>query len=138
MFWTPARLPRAYAHFPSGVVAVCPQVDGEPVGMAVSAFVPVSLDPPLLGICIQSSATTWPRQRRADSRGLCSLSRGQPALARKLSAKDSVRLAGPDYELTESEAMLMIGARLGFESCNRDLPRPRDCQGSTADEISLW
>lgn len=51
-----AGLRRVFAHFPSGVVAVSAEVDGEPRGMAVSTFVPVSLDPPLVSFCVIAMA----------------------------------------------------------------------------------
>lgn len=54
-------LREAFAHVPSGVVAICADVDGERVGMAASTFVPVSLDPPLVSFCVQHTSTTWPR-----------------------------------------------------------------------------
>ena len=59
-------LRRAFANFPSGVVAVCAEVDGVPHGLAVSTFVPVSLDPPLVSFCVQNSSSTWPRLDKAE------------------------------------------------------------------------
>src|SRR5690606_9188880 len=45
---SPAALREAFGHVPSGVVAIAAEVDGTRLGMAVSTFVPVSLDPPLI------------------------------------------------------------------------------------------
>ena len=56
-----ASLREAFGHFPSGVVAVCADVDGERIGMAASTFVPVSLEPPLVAFCVQNTSTTWPK-----------------------------------------------------------------------------
>ena len=54
-------LRQAFGHIPSGVVAVCGYTGSERIGMAVSTFVPVSLDPPLVAFCVQTTSTTWPR-----------------------------------------------------------------------------
>lgn len=116
----------AYSHFPTGVVAVCAQVDGAPVGMAVSAFVPVSLQPPLIAICIQSSSATWPQLREGDGLGVSVLSRTQQAVAQQLSGKDRDRFVGNDYVVTPSGAILMNGAQLGLDCSLHDISQAGD------------
>jgi flavin reductase (DIM6/NTAB) family NADH-FMN oxidoreductase RutF len=56
---SPAALPvgpgewkAAMGRFPSGVTVVTSWVDGQPFGSTISAFCSVSLDPPLLLICL--------------------------------------------------------------------------------------
>jgi flavin reductase (DIM6/NTAB) family NADH-FMN oxidoreductase RutF len=69
--FAPSLLRQAFGCFPSGVLALSGvRADGTPVGMAVSAFVPVSLDPPLVQVCIQRSSTTWPLLRELPRLGL--------------------------------------------------------------------
>jgi flavin reductase (DIM6/NTAB) family NADH-FMN oxidoreductase RutF len=109
------ELRTAYGHFPTGVVAVCAEVEGAPVGMAVSAFVPVSLDPPLVAICIQVSSSTWPLLRAAGGLGVSVLSRDQQYVAQQLSIKGGDRFAGLDYGTTPSGAILLEGAQLNFD-----------------------
>lgn len=46
-------LRRVFGCFPCGVIAVCAMVDDQPVGMAASSFTSVSVDPPLVSICVQ-------------------------------------------------------------------------------------
>jgi len=116
----------AYGLFPSGVVAVCAQVDGVSVGMAVSAFVPVSLEPPLIAICIQSSSSTWPQLRQADAVGVSVLSRDQQAVAEQLSAKGSDRFQDIDYAPTPSGAILMNGAQVAFDCSIHDIVEAGD------------
>ena len=43
-----STLRRVFGCFPSGVIAVCASIDGEPVGMAASSFTTVSVAPPLV------------------------------------------------------------------------------------------
>ena len=61
----PVRLRQAFGIFPSGVVAVAAQVDGEHVGLAASSFTSVSLEPPLVSFSIANASRTWPDLRRA-------------------------------------------------------------------------
>lgn len=105
----------AYGRFPTGVVAICATVEGERVGMAVSAFVPVSLDPPLLAVCIQAASNTWPLLRRAGMLGVSILGCSQHAHARQLSAKEGDRFRELDVEEYPSGAVLLGGAQLWFE-----------------------
>jgi 3-hydroxy-9,10-secoandrosta-1,3,5(10)-triene-9,17-dione monooxygenase reductase component len=52
---TPAEWRTAMGYFPSGVTIVTTWEDGAPVGSTVNAFCSVSLDPPLLLICLDLS-----------------------------------------------------------------------------------
>lgn len=46
-------------HFPTGVTVVTSVRDGEPRGVTVNAFASVSLDPPLVLICINREARSY-------------------------------------------------------------------------------
>ena len=61
----PARLREAFGVFPSGVVAVAAEVDGELVGLAASSFTSVSLEPALVSFSVANTSKTWPDLRRA-------------------------------------------------------------------------
>src|SRR5690606_13074244 len=56
-------LRRVYGAYPTGVTAVAGLVGGRPVGIAASSFVPVSLTPPLVSVCVAHTSTTWPLLR---------------------------------------------------------------------------
>ena len=73
----PIALRRVFGAFPTGVTALAALVDGEPVGMAASSFVAVSLDPPLVSFCPAISSKTWPRLRRAARLGISVLGGAQ-------------------------------------------------------------
>ena len=66
----PARLREAFGVFPSGVVAVAAEVEGQLTGLAASSFTSVSLDPPLVSFSVASSSRTWPVLRRAGHLGV--------------------------------------------------------------------
>ncbi|MFJ8531738.1 flavin reductase family protein [Streptomyces sp. NPDC093591] len=108
-------LRNAFGKFPTGVVAVCALDGEEPVGMAVSAFMPVSLEPPLLSVCIQQSSNTWPRLRRCGAIGISVLSREQREHAQRLSSKDGDRFAGIGMLALASGAVVLEDTHAWFE-----------------------
>lgn len=91
-----AALKRAYSCFPSGVVAVCcrDSTGDNLIGMAASAFTTVSLDPPLVSVCVQNSSTTWPRLRGASAIGVSVFAQDQSALCRQLAGPAERRFDG--------------------------------------------
>lgn len=107
----PLELRRIFGCFPSGVTAVCGLGEGgEPVGMAASSFISVSLDPPLVAICIQQTSTSWPRLRQLDRIGLSVLAEGQDRECISLSAKGTDRFAAIDWSVTADGALFVQGA----------------------------
>jgi flavin reductase (DIM6/NTAB) family NADH-FMN oxidoreductase RutF len=109
-------LRRAFGCFPSGVVGVCALVDGAPVGIAASTFVPVSLDPPLVAICVQSSSTTWPTLEQSPRLGISFLGASHDSAALQLAAKSAEsRFAGLQYETTPDGALFIEGASAWLE-----------------------
>ncbi|MGN2635371.1 flavin reductase family protein [Nocardia takedensis] len=108
-------LRRAFANFPSGVVAVCAEVEGTPHGLAVSTFVPVSLDPPLVSFCVQNSSSTWPRLEAADKLGLSLLGTDQQAAARALGARNGDRFRDSELHRGTGDAVFIDGASAWIE-----------------------
>lgn len=100
----------AFGCFPSGVAAVCALVDGKPTGMAVSSFTSVSLDPPLVSVCVDNGSSTWPRLRDAGRVGVSVLGEAHESACRSLSAKTGDRFAGLSLHTTDAGAVLITGA----------------------------
>lgn len=84
--------------FASGitVITAC-AADGTPHGMTVSAFSSLSLDPPLVLVCIGNEATMAPMLATAQSFAVNILSDGQEALSRRFAGKVDDRFAGVGY-----------------------------------------
>jgi flavin reductase (DIM6/NTAB) family NADH-FMN oxidoreductase RutF len=106
----PGRLRRVFGAFPSGVTAIAAVVDGQPTGLAASSFTSVSLDPPLVSVCLAHSSTTWPLLRRARRLGVSVLSNEQESAGRQLSATGADRFAELDWRATGDGAVLLDGA----------------------------
>lgn len=111
----PGALRQAYGTFPSGVTTVCGMRDGAPVGIAASSFVSVSMDPPLVSICVQHTSTTWPLLADLPRLGLSVLGSGHDAAARQIASKTGDRFAGLALTTTEGGAVLLDGASAWLE-----------------------
>ncbi|KAA0924581.1 flavin reductase [Rhodococcus sp. 06-462-5] len=103
-------LREAYAQFPSGVVAIAAKIDGVLVGLAASSFVSVSIDPPLVAVCIQNTSTTWPKLELAPNIGVSVLGEAHNDAVRTLAAKTGDRFAGLDLTVTDGGAAFIVGA----------------------------
>src|SRR5260221_1292831 len=88
------ELRNAYGCFPSGVTAICAIVGGQPVGMAASSFTSVSLEPPLVSVCVQSSSRTWAVLKASKRVGVSVLGQTHGEVCRQLAAKTGDRFAG--------------------------------------------
>lgn len=103
----PAQLRQVFGAFPSGVTAIAALVDGQPVGLAASSFTSVSLDPPLVSVCVAHTSTTWPRLGKAPHLGLSVLSDDQTDFCRRLAATTGDRFAGVPWCATSDGAVLL-------------------------------
>jgi len=121
-------LRRAFAQYPSGVVALIAEVDGAPTPLVASSFtVGVSANPPLVSVAIQHSSTSWPAIRGADRIGVSVFAHDQAGLARQLSVPDRERrLQGVDLQGSGSSARYLDGAAMWFETSLHDEVRAGD------------
>lgn len=110
-------LRQAYGRFPTGVVAIAAQVDGERLGFAASTFVPVSLDPPLVAFCVQNTSTTWPRLAGAARLGVSVLGSNHSGAARSLGSRTGDRFAGLTTQTTREGAVFIDGATAWLDTC---------------------
>lgn len=77
----PADLKAAAGAFPTGVAVVTSRAGGNPVGMTISAFTSVSLDPPLVLICLARTAAALPAFKVGAPIGINILADHQKSLA---------------------------------------------------------
>lgn len=113
---TPAALREAFGHFPSGVIAIAAEVDGVRAGLAASTFVPVSLDPPLVSFCVQTTSETWPKLKGVAALGISVLGEAHDTAARTLAAKTGDRFAGLETVSSEAGAVFVKGTSVWLES----------------------
>ena len=107
----------ALGMFATGVTVVSAAgADGEaPVGMTVSSFNSVSLDPPLVLFSIDCGALSLPVLRRASGYAVSVLSAEQVALSKRFAGTGIDKWAGLDPEIGFGGAPLVPGAIATFE-----------------------
>jgi flavin reductase (DIM6/NTAB) family NADH-FMN oxidoreductase RutF len=116
----PTTLREAFGHVPSGVVAVCAEFAGERIGLAASTFVPVSLDPPLVGFCVQNTSSTWPRLAVVPNLGISVLGEAHDVAARTLASRTGDRFDGLHTETNERGALFIGGASVWLDATITD------------------
>jgi len=118
-----AQLRQVFAAFPTGVAAVAAVIGGEPAGLAASSFVSVSLDPPLVSVCVAHTSTTWPSLRNAGRLGISVLGDHQEQASRQLSSRAGERFAGLDWRATQDGAVMLSEASAWFDcSLEQEIP----------------
>jgi len=105
--------------FPSGVTAVTTKgADGSDQGMTVSAFCSVSLEPPLVLICIEKSASAYEALTTAAGFAVNILSARQEQIARRFSIVDIDRFEGVGFTRSSSGYAILDDV-LGVLECRR-------------------
>ena len=106
----------ALGMFATGVTIVAAAgEDGEPVGMTVSSFNSVSLDPPLVLFSVDRGALSLPMLRRAPGYAISVLSAEQAELSRRFAATGAEKWAGLELEIGYGGAPLIPDAIAVFE-----------------------
>ena len=94
--------------FATGVTIVTTVTrDGTDHGMTVSSFSSLSLDPPLVLVCIDHSASVWPAFETADVFAINILSSSQEALSRRFASRDGDRFDGIGFRRGASGVVLL-------------------------------
>lgn len=109
-----ADLRAALRNVPTSVVFIATHTD-RPVGMVVGSFVSISLDPPLVGVFIQKSSSTWPDIEQAlitgQELGVSVLGSPHAGAIRQLSGSADQRFASPvGWSETRGGAVHLRGA----------------------------
>jgi flavin reductase (DIM6/NTAB) family NADH-FMN oxidoreductase RutF len=103
-------LRRVFGAFPTGVTAVAALLDGVPAGITANSFTSVSLQPPIVSVCVAHSSTTWPSLRTAARLGISVLGAHQEPHGRALSERRGDRFASLHWRATPGGAVLLDGA----------------------------
>lgn len=97
---------RVMGHLPTGVAVVAALVEGSPVGMAINSITSVSLDPPLIAICIDNKSSTWPQIRSTGSFTVSILPSHHHHAPRQFSGPSEDRFVGVGWRAHETGPVL--------------------------------
>ena len=107
---------RACGRFATGVaIATVLDAQGVPHGLTVSSFTSVSLDPPLILICLGHAVTAIDAFRESKHFGINVLAEDQRDLSERFARKGFDRFDGLSWELGESGVPLIPGALAAME-----------------------
>lgn len=112
----PAAFRRALAQFASGVAVITATgPDGQAIGLTMSSFNSVSLDPPLILFSIDRKAFSLPAMEAARGYAVNILSRGQEHLSNQFAKSLSDKWSAVEHTLGHCEAPLLANALAHFE-----------------------
>lgn len=104
-----SRFRHVLGHFATGVAVITAVRPSGPVGMVVSSFTSVSLEPPLVAFLPDKSSTSWPKIRAAGVFCVNILSAGQEALCAQFARKGIDKFAGVSWRVAPSGAPILDG-----------------------------
>jgi flavin reductase (DIM6/NTAB) family NADH-FMN oxidoreductase RutF len=88
----------ALRHFPAGVTVVTTRdADGHPCGLTATAFASVSLEPPLVLVCIEHGATAYHAFEASGWFAVNMLGKSQEHLSRRFATSKADKFAGVAY-----------------------------------------
>ena len=116
---SPDEFRSVLGRFPSGVTVVTTKAeDGTDEGMTVSAFCSLSLEPPLVLICIERTASVHEALTRAPGFVVNILSAKQEQIARRFSIVDIDRFEGVGFSRSRNDIAVLDDV-LAIIECRR-------------------
>ena len=115
----PRTLRDALGCFATGVTVVtCLDDEGRPAGLTVNSFTSVSLEPPLLLVCLHKQATSAPALIKARCFAINVLQTGQQPASIRFSKRDEDRFGTTSWSCGEAGAPILEES-LGVFECER-------------------
>ena len=109
---------KCLSQFPTGVCIVTATGPDGPIGMTISSFNSLSLDPPLVLFSIDRRALSLPAWEAAESCAIHVLSQQQRALSNRFARPDVNKWEGLDFRSGAGGAPILSGAAAVME-CRR-------------------
>lgn len=89
--------------------------DGQPVGMAVTSFTSISLNPPLVAFCPDKRSSTWPRIELAGRFCVNLLAQEQEIVCRTFATPGADKFANLDYHVSPHGVPVIANALATIE-----------------------
>ncbi len=102
---------RALGSFPTGVTIVTAfDREGQPWGLTANSFTSVSLEPPVISVCIAKAGRVFPTLKASSRFAVNILSADQQGLAEHFASEVENRFTGIDWQAKPAGAPLLPGA----------------------------
>jgi flavin reductase (DIM6/NTAB) family NADH-FMN oxidoreductase RutF len=113
----PQELRRILGHFATGVTVITTRdKDGAPSGLTANAFTSLSLNPPLVVVCVDKTAQCYGCFDQSKVFAVNVLSEDQEEVSRRFATKNSAKFAGLEWREGSNGAALIEGA-IGHIEC---------------------
>jgi flavin reductase (DIM6/NTAB) family NADH-FMN oxidoreductase RutF len=120
----PFEFRQLLGHFATGVTILTTKTpEGRPLGMTANSLSSVSLNPPLISVCVDREAEMHPVILQAPEFVVNVLASPQEALARRFSDKHEDRFDGIGYHLSP-EGLILLDGVLAHLVCERQTTYP--------------
>ena len=115
----PEDFRNAMSRFASGVTVVTTRdASGRPFGFTASAFTSLSLDPPLVLVCLERRAESFPVFEAAQTFGVSILAAGQSPLALKFATRGADKFAGSPIVDGAVTGMPLVSSAIAQVECS--------------------
>lgn len=104
------------AHVPTSVAVVAGVVDGRPKGLSVGTFVPVSLNPALVGFFVANTSKSWPPINGTGSFCVSVLGHDQAEISSRFAVSEADKFEGVRWHPAPSGNPVLVGA-VAFVDC---------------------
>jgi len=112
----PSEFRRVLGHFASGVTIVTTSDgDGRPTGLTVSAFASLSLDPPLVLVCVDHKSQTYQALREHGRFAVNILCQGHETVSGRFATTRLDKFEGVPYVMSSMGLPLLDGALAHLE-----------------------
>lgn len=123
----PALLRSAFGQFATGVCVLGVEADnGEPIGTTLNSFTSVSLDPPLLLVCLGHFLRSHDHVVTAPGFGISVLAESQRDVSRRFATRDGPKWSGFEAERGSHGGLLVPGALAQFDCMSERTERVGD------------
>lgn len=118
-----AQFKLAMSQFTSGVTVVTTEHEGQPYGLTVASFASLSLRPPLVLVCVESSVRSHDAIAASGKFGVSILARTQDAISNRFASKADDKFSGVEVR-TGALGVPMIADAICAIECRlvRQLP----------------
>lgn len=113
----PVTMRSVLGRFCTGVVIVTAEHDGEPAGFTAQSFTSLSLDPPLVSVCVAATSSTYPRLRAAGRFCVNVLGEQQEDLSGRFASRQANRFEGVDHRPAPATGSPILEGALAWIDC---------------------
>jgi flavin reductase (DIM6/NTAB) family NADH-FMN oxidoreductase RutF len=105
-----SKFRQVLGHFATGVTVITASAESGPVGLAVTSFASVSLEPALVGFFPGKHSSSWPKIEAAGHFCVNLLGEDQEEVCRVFASKEPDKFAGLGWTPSSSGAPILDGA----------------------------